>query len=68
MEIARVKTELNDSMDHEERMKQILDRIEKEANDKGMDGKEVRVLWKSLIKYIVKEQTERYPFFTRFAR
>jgi len=63
MELARLKTEVNDLMDHEQRVKEILSRIEHKANEMGMEGAEVRVLWKALIAYMIKEQTAKYTFF-----
>jgi len=63
MSIARLKTELQDSVDHEGRVKVILELIEKKANSKGLQGKEVRELWKAIIKYMILEQTEEYPYF-----
>jgi len=61
LEISRLKTEAEDSIGHEERAKQILERIGTEADRMGMDGEEVKHFWKALIKYMISEQTKRDP-------
>jgi len=50
--------------DHEERVKKILDRIERKAVYKGMNGKMVRELWKEIIEYMIREQEDAdYPIY-----
>lgn len=63
LEIARLKTEINDPMNHEERVKQMLDRIEKKASGMGMNGPAVRDLWKAIIVYMITEQTAKYSLY-----
>jgi chorismate mutase len=63
LDLARIKTEINDPMNHEERVRKMLDRIEKKANEMGMDGAAVKELWKALIVYMITEQTAKYPLY-----
>ncbi len=61
LEIAKIKQEIG-SADDEKRLKEVLDRVQKRAEELGLDGNEMKELWKSLISYIIKEQMKKYPY------
>jgi chorismate mutase len=61
IEIAKIKQQAGSEGD-EERLRQVLDNVERQANELGMDGKKVRELWKELVKYMIEEQMAKHPY------
>ena len=61
VEVAQVKQQIG-SQDDEARMVTILDAVEKKATEVGLNGKEMRTIWKDLIAYMIKEQMAKYPY------
>ena len=61
LEIAKTKQK-SGPQDDEERLKQVLKRIQKRSNELDLDEKEMKALWKVMIAYIIREQMEKYPY------
>ena len=61
LEIAKTKQKSGPQED-EERLRQVLERIQKRSKDLGLDEAEMKALWKVMIAYIIREQMERYPY------
>jgi len=61
LEIAKVK-QSSGSSDDEQRLKEVLDRVQGKAKEVGLDESEMKSLWKSLIAYMIKEQMKKYPY------
>lgn len=61
LEIARVKQKSGQQND-EERVKELLERIQKRSKELGLDETEMKALWNLLISYMKCEQMKKYPY------
>jgi len=61
LEIAKIKQKIG-SADDEQRLKDILDKVQKRAEELGLDPEEMKSLWKSMIAYMIREQMKKYPY------
>jgi chorismate mutase len=61
VEIAKIKQE-EGAKDDEERLKQVFDKIEKIAEEQGLKSERIKPIWKELIKYMIEEQMDKYPY------
>jgi len=61
VEIAKIKQEKG-ATDDEARLKELFLRIEKMAEEEGLKPEKIKAIWKELVKYMIEEQMERYPY------
>ena len=61
LEIAKTKQK-SGLQDDEERMRQVLERIQKRSKELSLDEAEMKAVWKVMIAYIIREQMEKYPY------
>ncbi len=61
IEIAKVKQKSGEQ-DDEKRLKEVFERVEKKAEELGLDKETMRELWKAMISYMIREQMRRYPY------
>ncbi len=61
VEIAKIKQE-EGAKDDEERLKQVFTKIEKIAEEQGLKSERIKPIWKELIKYMIEEQMDKYPY------
>lgn len=61
IEIAKIKQKIG-SEDDEERLREVLEKVRKEAEELGLNGEEVKELWKAMVGYMIKEQMKKYPY------
>lgn len=61
VEIAAIKQKTG-STDDEERVREILEKVQKRAKEMGLKENEIKEIWKALIAYTIREQMEKHPY------
>lgn len=61
LEIGKTKQK-SGPQDDEERLREVLERVQKRSKELGLDEAEMKALWKAMIAYMIKEQMEKYPY------
>ena len=61
VEIAKIKQKVG-SEDDETRLKEVFTDLEKRAKELKLKPEKVKLIWKDLVKYMIEEQMEKYPY------
>jgi chorismate mutase/prephenate dehydratase len=61
LEIAKLK-QTSGPQEDEKRLKEVLRKVQKKSEETGLDGDEMKEIWKKLIGYMIKEQMAKYPY------
>jgi chorismate mutase len=61
VEIAKIKQKVG-STDDEARLKEVFTSLEKRAKELKLNPDKMRLIWKALVKYMIEEQMEKYPY------
>ncbi len=62
LEIAKFKQKSGGAVDDEARLRKVLEGVQERSKKLGLDEKEMKELWKSLIAYMIREQMKKHPY------